>query len=121
METVTTIGSAIVSLRQRQLEPRPQQLLCDAGDQWVDGMLVYEQLRRVQLEPNERIGGQLLGITRMPNGTFADIGEWNQQNRRWTFDENYDEKNKWRFRLNERGIPDLRGELLRVVVYLVLL
>jgi hypothetical protein len=47
------------------------------------------------------------------------IGEWNDGTQRWTFDEHYDEKNKWRFRISEKGIPDLRGEKLRVVVYLV--
>uniref|UniRef100_A0A183CL59 Peptidase_M14 domain-containing protein n=1 Tax=Globodera pallida TaxID=36090 RepID=A0A183CL59_GLOPA len=49
MDAMALVGAAVHALRQRNLEPRPQQLLCDAGDQWTDGMLVEEQIRKVEL------------------------------------------------------------------------
>ncbi|KAL7076498.1 hypothetical protein ACQ4LE_004351 [Meloidogyne hapla] len=131
MEAVGIIGSALVALRQRQLEPRAQQLLCDADDQWIDGMLVLEQMRKLRklgityssfdIEKGARVrreDSSLTGITRMPNGTFSEIGKWNDINKSWTFDNRYEERNKWRFKIGERGLPDLRGEKLRAVVYL---
>nr|CAD2187510.1 unnamed protein product [Meloidogyne enterolobii] len=131
MEAVGIIGSALVALQQRQLEPRTQQLLCDADDQWIDGMLVLEQMRKLRklgikhsvFDIVKDVGGtrkdnSISGITRLPNGTFSEIGEWNDINKSWTFDNRYEERNKWRFKVGERGLPDLRGEKLRAVVYL---
>ncbi|CAK5120295.1 unnamed protein product [Meloidogyne enterolobii] len=131
MEAVGIIGSALVALQQRQLEPRTQQLLCDADDQWIDGMLVLEQMRKLRklgikhsvFDIVKDVGGtrkdnSIAGITRLPNGTFSEIGEWNDINKSWTFDDRYEERNKWRFKIGERGLPDLRGEKLRAVVYL---
>ncbi|KAL3095880.1 hypothetical protein niasHS_005639 [Heterodera schachtii] len=137
MDATALVGAAVHALRQRNLEPKPYQLLCDAGDQWTDGMLMQEQIRRVDLTDaaatggysaasairfnettGERMDTSLLAITRMPNGTFTDLGKWEEVTRRWTFDGRHDERNKWRFRVGQNGAPDLRGERLKVVVYL---
>ena len=86
MDAVSIIGSALAALRQRQLEPQSQQLLCDADDQWIDGMLVLEQMRKLkkegikhrafEIEKNARSDkgdSSIYGITRMPNGTFSEV------------------------------------------------
>jgi hypothetical protein len=86
MEAVSIIGSALAVLRQRQLEPRSQQLLCDADDQWIDGMLVIELMKKIrkerithrelEVEKNTsvvRSDSSILGITRMSNGSFNEV------------------------------------------------
>jgi len=86
MEAVGIIGSALVALQQRQLEPRTQQLLCDADDQWIDGMIVLEQMRKLRklgikhgvFDVAKDVGetrkdNSIAGITRLPNGTFSEV------------------------------------------------
>lgn len=84
MKAVGIIGSALAILQQRQLQPRAQQLLCDADDKWVDGMLLYEQMRKIEADgiTHSSFGIQriekgdaaiVVGITRLPNGSFSEV------------------------------------------------
>lgn len=52
---------------------------------------------------------------------FPQIGEWDATNRKWTYEgaRGDDALDRWRFRMGPGGTPDLHGERLRVVVYLV--
>uniref|UniRef100_A0A914H070 Uncharacterized protein n=1 Tax=Globodera rostochiensis TaxID=31243 RepID=A0A914H070_GLORO len=120
MDAMALVGAAVHALRQRNLEPKPQQLLCDAGDQWTDGMLVEEQIRKVELS-DATTGGRPAQIRlNATTGERIDtsLGKWEKSAHRWAFNGNHDERNKWRFRVGPNGTPDLRGERLKVVVYL---
>uniref|UniRef100_A0A183CQ11 Glutamate receptor n=1 Tax=Globodera pallida TaxID=36090 RepID=A0A183CQ11_GLOPA len=81
---------------------------------------LLEQIRKVEL--SDATTGERSARIRL-NATTGEridtsLGKWEKSAHRWTFNGKHDERNKWRFRVGPNGTPDLRGERLKVVVYL---